>query len=107
MTLEFEQKTNIHAGMAAICNTEHNFPQQYVDKAKALLEKWESEYKGAAIIVKRESASESGGDVDTDSESAGRAAKRKKTSDAADIGILNGKRWENKALTLQENSEIR
>ena len=76
MTPEFKAKTKIHTGMEVICDQQHKFPQEYVDSAKALLGKWQSENWGAPVVTKRESAAESESDVPVSDESAGKKRKR-------------------------------
>ena len=82
MTLEFKEKSGIQAGMVTICKEEFNFPEIYVDRAKALLEKWESENWGAVVVVKDEAASESESDVNVSDVSVGKKGKRAQSSKA-------------------------
>ena len=80
MTPDFKQKTKIDAGMNAICNEQFGFPVQYVEKAKALLEKWEGQNWGAPVVIRNEEAAESDSDAKVSGVRAGRKRKRTRSS---------------------------
>jgi hypothetical protein len=80
MTPEFKEKTKIHTGMEVICDEKHKFPQKYIEKAKALLEKWQSENWGAPVATKRESATESESDPEVNGESVRKKRKKSQPS---------------------------
>ena len=65
MTPEFKQKTLIDEGLKVIFDKpdQFKFPPQYVDRARALYQKWESESWGAPVAIEDDDADESGGDV--------------------------------------------
>lgn len=83
MTPSFKEKTKIDQGMETICKDEYHFPQEYVDKAKALLEKWQGERCGASAVVKRGSDSDgpdSGSDDRVNDSSGTRKQKKARSS---------------------------
>ena len=66
--------------MEAICQENHRFPQEYVDRARALLGKWQGENWGAPVAVKRDSARESESDDEKMGEIRGKKRKKEKSS---------------------------
>ena len=80
MTPTFKEKSKIDLGMEAICNEQHKFPPEYVEKAKALLKKWKGESWGAPVAVKRESENDNESDTEVNNQSDGRESKKRKLS---------------------------
>lgn len=80
MTPEIKEKTQIHKGMEVICDSKFSFPDEYVVRAKSLLEKWESENWGAPVAVKRESGSDPESDGEVNGDGNHQMAKKRKVS---------------------------
>jgi hypothetical protein len=80
MTPTYKEKSKIDLSMQAICNEQHKFPEEYIDQAKALLEKWQSQNWGAPAAVKRESETDIESDAEVSGGSDGRKSKKRRLS---------------------------
>ena len=81
MTPQFKQKTQIDKGMEVVFDGRFSFPQQHVEKAKALYEKWESDNWGAPVVTKHDSpVDDEDDDIDASDSSAGQKRKRRTPS---------------------------